>query len=468
MPLDAQGQFTLSRAYSAIDIRGAFGTQVQAVDGVRLGRAVGFWLERQGWEKRVVVGGDYRLSTPELMAAVTEGLLSAGCHVLSIGTAPTPAMYGARRDYGAPAGIQVTASHNPPGDNGFKVQLGDMPNTEAEFLELWKLIAQDASGSGQGRLEKVEYLTQYAAQLREAFSTGGRAKVVIDAGNGCCGVIAPGLFRALGYEVVEVFCEPDGRYPNRSPDPTKAGSLTELSRQVVAEGAALGIAYDGDGDRAAFVDDRGRPLSSDLAFVLFIRDQLRDAPGAPVIYDIKCSDIVADAVRAQGGIPLMEKTGHAYIKRSFATQNAWLAGELTGHFAFRDWFTDDGIYASLVMARIVEAGGRPLSQVVDEIPRNFITEDVRLKMSDHDMQDILAQLREHFTGQADVITLDGVRVQFADGWGLARPSITAPELTLRFEGYTRAALARIISDFAQASATLAPALTALLNAEGNI
>jgi phosphomannomutase/phosphoglucomutase len=457
MPLNADGQFILSRAYSMIDIRGEVGTQVQAVDGERLGGAVGYALERAGMEKRVVVGGDYRLTTPELKAALIEGLVGAGCHVIDLSYVPTPAMYGARKHYGASAGVQVTASHNPPGDNGFKVQIGDLPNTEDEFRELWSLIAQGARGSGQGRVETADYLPIYGDHLKRMFLQGGRGKVVIDSGNGCCGVIAPQLFRDLGYEVVEIFSEPDGRYPNRNPDPLKPGCLTALEARVLAEGAAFGIAYDGDGDRAAFVDDRGRSLGSDLAFVLYIRDGLR-TPGERVIHDIKCSDIVADAIRACGGVPHMEKTGHAYIKRSFVIHDAALAGELTGHFAFRDWFTDDGIYASLVMARIVEAAGVPLSQVVDAIPRNFISEDVRLKMSDADIQGVLARLRETFAGSGEIITLDGVRVQFADGWGLARPSITSPELTLRFEGYTREALARIVGAFAGASPLLAEGL----------
>ncbi len=460
MPFNADGQFILSRAYSMIDIRGEVGTQVQAVDGARLGGAVGYWLERAGLEKRVVVGGDYRLTTPELKAALIEGLVGAGCHVIDVGYVPTPAMYGARKHYGASAGIQVTASHNPPQDNGFKVQIGDLPNKEEEFRELWSLIAQGVSGSGQGRVESADYLPHYVAHLKRMFPAGGRGKVVIDSGNGCCGVIAPQLFRDLGYEVVEIFSEPDGRYPNRNPDPLKPGVLTALEARVVAEGAAFGIAYDGDGDRAAFVDDRGRSLGSDLAFVLYIRDGLRQA-GERVVYDIKCSNIVADAIHALGGVPHMEKTGHAYIKRAFAVHDAALAGELTGHFAFRDWFTDDGIYASLVMARIVEAAGVPLSQVVDAIPRNFISDDVRLKMSDADIQGVLACLREAFAASGEIITLDGVRVQFADGWGLARPSITSPELTLRFEGYTREALARIVGAFAGASPLLAEPLQKL-------
>lgn len=456
MPFDAAGQFVLSRAYSPVDIRGAVGAEVQPEDGRRLGRAVGFWLERASLEKRVVIGGDHRLSTPELKAALLDGLLSAGCHVLDLGIVPTPAFFLACKHYHV-SGVQVTASHNPPGDNGFKVQLGSAPNTEAEFRELWALMAQGASGSGAGHVENADFLETYLARLRASAAPLDGLRVVIDSGNGACGPYAPGLFRAQGADVDDLFSEPDGRFPNRSPDSSRADSLIPLGRRVIETGAALGIAYDGDGDRAGFVDDRGRPLGSDAAFVLFIRDALRHSSGT-VIYDIKCSDIVPREARALGGVPLMEKTGHAYIKRSFVLHDALLAGELTGHFAFRDWGTDDGMYASLVMARIVRALGEPLSAVVDAIPRYHITPDIRIRMEPARIEDVLAALRERLAAAGEVITLDGVRVQFADGWGLARASITAPELTLRFEGYTPDGLRRAVEQFAQASPALAPHL----------
>ncbi len=460
MPLDAAGQFVLSRAYSPVDIRGAVGTEVQPEDGRRLGRAVGFWLGRAQLEKRVVIGGDYRLSTPELKAALQEGLVSAGCHVLDLGAAPTPAFFLACKHYRA-SGVQVTASHNPPGDNGFKVQLGGAPNTEAEFRELWALMAQGARGGGVGRVEQADFLDTYLARLRASGAPLDGLRVVLDAGSGACGPYAPGLFRALGADVTELFCEPDGRFPHRSPDSSRAENLIPLGRRVLETGAALGVAYDGDGDRAGFVDGQGRPLGSDAAFVLFIRDALRRERGA-IIYDIKCSDIVPREARALGGEPVMEKTGHAYIKRSFVLRDALLAGELTGHFAFRGWGTDDGMYASLVMARLVRALDRPLAAAVDAIPRYHITPDIRIRMEAGAIEAVLAALRDRLADAGEVITLDGVRVQFADGWGLARASITAPELTLRFEGYTPAGLRRAAQQFAQASPALAPYLVSVL------
>lgn len=460
MPLNAAGQFVLSRAYSPVDIRGTVGTEVQPEDGRRLGRAIGFWLERAGLEKRVVIGGDYRLSTPALKLALLDGLLSAGCHVLDLGIVPTPAFFLACKHYQA-SGVQVTASHNPPGDNGFKVQLGLSPNTEAEFRELWALIAQGASSSGGGSVEHVNFLDIYLARLRAAAPRLDGLRVVIDAGNGACGPYAAGLFRGAGAQVDALFSEPDGHFPNRSPDSSRTDSLIPLGRRVVEIGAALGIAYDGDGDRASFTDERGRPLGSDAAFVLFIRDALRRQPGV-VIYDIKCSDIVPREVRALGGTPVMEKTGHAYIKRSFILREALLAGELTGHFAFREWGTDDGMYASLVMARIVRALDQPLSAIVDAIPRYHITPDIRIRMEAAQIEDVLETLRNQLAAEGEIITLDGVRAQFADGWGLARASITAPELTLRFEGYTEEGLQQAVQRFVRACPALAPHLAETL------
>ncbi|MGQ9887148.1 MAG: phosphomannomutase/phosphoglucomutase [Aggregatilineales bacterium] len=456
MPLDAAGQFVLSRAYSPVDIRGAVGTEVQPEDGRRLGRAVACWLERAGLEKRVVVGGDHRLSTPALKAALLDGLLSAGCHVLDLGTVPTPAFFLACKHYQA-SGVQVTASHNPPGDNGFKVQLGPTPNTEAEFRQLWALVAQGASGSGSGIVEPADFLNIYLARLRASAPRLNGLRVVVDAGNGVCGPFAASLFRGAGAQADALFSEPDGRFPNRSPDSSRAASLIPLGRRVVETGAALGIAYDGDGDRAGFTDELGRPLGSDAAFVLFIRYALRRQPGV-VIYDIKCSDIVPREVRAMGGTPVMEKTGHAYIKRSFVLREALLAGELTGHFAFREWGTDDGMYASLVMARIVRALDCPLSAAVDAIPRYHITPDIRIRMDAAEIEDVLETLRSRLADEGEVITLDGVRAQFADGWGLARASITAPELTLRFEGYTEDGLRQTVQRFVRACPALAPHL----------
>jgi phosphomannomutase/phosphoglucomutase len=454
MPLDSHGQFRLSRAYNPCDIRGVVGEEVQPEDGYRLGRAVGYALQRDGKEKSAVVGGDVRLSTPRLKVALLEGLLSAGCLVYDLGIVPTPAFYFAKEGLGAAAGIMVTASHNPVNHNGFKPVIGSLPNTEEELEELWSLVKAGLSGSGQGRVEPVNVIEEYVAHVESFFAATGRIRVVVDSGNGCCGPLAPRLFRDLGYDVVELFSEPDGTFPNRGPDSSKPGNLLPLGRKVVEVRADLGVAYDGDGDRLGVVDEKGQVVDSDHAFLLFIRDAL-DMEKGPVVYDLKCSDIVPEEVRALGGVPIMEKTGHTFIKRTFLLENAVLSGELTGHYAFRELRRDDGMVASLRLARMVQSLRQPLSAVVAAMPRYCITPDIRVKLPDVEIHEVLQQLRDRLASEGQVSRLDGVRVQFAEGWGLARASVSAPELTVRFEGYTPEGLAQIMNRFQKAAPALA-------------
>jgi phosphomannomutase/phosphoglucomutase len=393
----------------------------------------------------VVVGGDVRLSTPQLKAALVEGLLASGCLVYDLGIVPTPALYLAKERLETPAAVMVTASHNPPDHNGFKPIIGELPNTEQELRELWSFVQEGRSGQGKGRVEPIQVLDLYRRHLMAFFHQGG-LRLVIDSGNGCCGPVAPGLFRELGYQVVEQFSEPDGRFPNRAPDSARPENLRLLAERVVAEKADLGIGYDGDGDRASFVGEKGQVVDSDRTFVLYIRDALR-RPGGAVVYDLKCSDIVPQQVTALGGIPIMEKTGHTFIKRTFLLRRALLAGELTGHYCFRDLGRDDGIFASLRMAEIVQAFGEPLGARVERIPRYHTTPDLRFPMANGEIAQILRRLRSGIAREATLIEIDGVRAQFPDGWGLARASITAPELTLRFEGYTAEGLQRVIERF---------------------
>ncbi len=446
MPVDDKGQFRLSRAYTCCDIRGIVGVEVQPEDGYRLGRAIGYLLERQA--KTVVVGGDIRISTPELKAALIDGFLSAGCHVLDAGIIPTPVFYFAKEKFGVAAGVMVTASHNPPDHNGFKVAIGDVPNSEEELRALWSMVEAGEAGSGKGRLEKIEVVKDYVALVKSFFEPNGRVRVVVDSGNGSCGQIGPRLLRELGYEVTELFSEPDGMFPNRGPDTAKPENLALVGREVVKQRAAVGMAYDGDGDRLAFVDEKGQVISTDHQFLLFIRDVLSREKGV-VVYDLKCSDIVPEEVRRFGGTPIMEKTGHTFIKRRFLLEHAVMSGELTGHYAFRELGRDDGMYAALRLARIVQGLDRPLSEVIAEMPRYTITPDIRMKLSDEQIADVLNTIKRQLASEGEISELDGVRVQFPAGWGLARQSITAPELTLRFEGHTPEDLARIMGRFAQ-------------------
>ena len=423
--------------FKACDIRGEYGTELTEGLAERLGQVVGTRL-RGG---TVVVGGDVRLSTPVLKAALIEGLCSSGCQVLDVGIVPTPALYYAKRKLGAEASAMVTASHNPAPDNGFKLMLGDRPPTEDELLEIEREMALGAFACGAGSVERVDILPDYETLLVQRFQPGGSLHLVLDCGNGCYSAVAPGVLQRLGYRVEPLFCEADGRFPNRSPNPAVAANLNTLRERVNAAGADLGLAFDGDGDRVAFVDSRGRPAESDRVAVLLARHLLRESPGE-VIYDIKSSSLLAEAVQTAGGTPVMERSGHSFIKTALLDRDAVFGAEISGHFFFREVGGDDALYAACLLLQILQAEGRPLAELLDALPRYPITPDIRLPCPPEQADRILKALAAAFAG-CPVSRLDGVRIDFGDGWALARRSVTEPLLTLRFEAHSEARLAEI-------------------------
>jgi len=427
--------------FKACDIRGRYGVGLDPAIALAVGRAVGSLLTG----KAVVVGGDLRPSTDPLRGALTEGLVAAGCRVIDVGVLPTPAFYFAKDHLNADGGIMVTGSHNPPGDNGFKVSLGKQAITETDIREIRRRVERADFVTGDGSLTRADVGAAYEDFLKQRFPRrAGGPRIVVDPGNGCYAHIAPRVLRDRGYDVVELNCEPDGRFPNRSPDPAVAENLKVLAEVVLHEKADLGVAYDGDGDRVVFVDQRGRIVESDIAVVLYARPALKVRPGV-VVYDIKCSGVVADQVREAGGTPVMEKSGHAFIRGTLLKTNAVLGGEISGHFFFGELGRDDGLYATLLMLDIVHAEGRSLAALSDSVPRYFITPDLRLPCSPEQANAALAALEATFRDKpaCEVTTLDGVRVAFADGWALARPSVTEPLLTMRFEARSAARLEEI-------------------------
>jgi phosphomannomutase/phosphoglucomutase len=409
----------------------------------------------------VIVGGDVRPSTAALRRSLVEGLMTTGCHVVDIGTVPTPAFYYARDYLGIERGVMVTGSHNPPGDNGFKISLGGWPITEDEIAGLARRIELGQFAQGAGTCEQREVIGSYERSVGDPFIPGDRLRVVVDAGNGCYSEIAPRVLQAVGYEIVPLFCAPDGRFPNRSPNPAIAENLRTLRRAVTASGADAGVAYDGDGDRVVFVDERGRIVSSDQSIVLFARHLLQGGPGE-VVYDIKCSSVVADEVRGAGGVPVMEKSGHAFIKTTLLERQAVLGGEISGHFFFGQLGRDDGLYATLLMLQLTSQSGTGLAALADGVPQYPITPDIRLPCSPDESTRIMHDLLDAFDGRArvEVSRLDGVRIAWPDGWGLARPSVTEPLITLRFEGRTEERLAEIVAVVVAGSADLARLMTA--------
>lgn len=426
--------------FKACDVRGRAGTELTAEVAEQLGRAIGTAIDG----REVVVGGDLRLSTAALKEGLARGLASAGCRVLDVGVLPTPAFYFAKDRLGVQAGVMVTGSHNPPADNGFKITLGPRPITEQELGALEQLMQGGRYRGGTGRVEPHDLVASYQAAVLAPFSGRSRRRLVVDAGNGCYARIAPPVLRELGHEVIELFCEPDGRFPGRSPNPSVPAHLTALQETVRSSQAELGVAYDGDGDRAVFVDERGRVVESDRSIVLLARHLLRQRPGK-VVYDLKCSSVVPEEVRRLGGEPIMERSGHAFIKTTLLREGAVLGGEISGHFFFGDIGRDDGLVATLTMLEALDEAGASLARLVDSVPRYPITPDIRIPCPADLAREIVAELEAAFADDPGLAIhrLDGVRIDWPDGWALARPSVTEPLLTLRFEAHTEARLLAI-------------------------
>jgi phosphomannomutase/phosphoglucomutase len=421
--------------FHACDIRGIAGRDLTDVAARKIGLAVGLKLAG----KQVVVGGDVRLSTPALQAVVIEALVESGCHVLDIGTVSTPAFSYALQKTAAAGGVMVTASHNPAPYNGFKLVLGPEPVSEADIADIARLVAAGARTTGDGSLTRLPVAADYLAftAARAARST---LKIVLDAGNGAVSRFVPALFGSLGYDVVELYCRPDGSFPHRPPNPALAENLAALGAEVRRTGAALGAAFDGDGDRVGFVDETGRPQDNDDIIVLLARHYLASGPGA-VVYDAKCSMVVAEEIAKAGGRAVMARAGHTFSKQAFRRENALFAGEISGHFFFRELGYDDGAFAALKIAEIVAARG-PLSALVDGIPNYLLTPDIRIPYPHPDKEAVIAAAAAALAPYSPNL-IDGVRIEFADGWGMIRASVTEPLFTFRFEAKTAARLKEI-------------------------
>ncbi|MBI3947642.1 MAG: phosphomannomutase/phosphoglucomutase [Armatimonadetes bacterium] len=438
--------------FKACDVRGVYGRELTDEAVRRIGAAMATMIRRRGQEARVVVGGDVRLSTPSLKAALLEGLTRCGAECVDLGIVPTPVFYFARRHLGIAAGVMVTASHNPAPHNGLKLVLGDLPITAEELAALRALAEAGEGDTGSGRVEDARVLDAYCRFVMRATAgwhphpRASAPRIVVDPGNGAWARLAAPLLRVAGYPVIAINDEPDGRFPGRDPNPAIAEHLSGLCERVRAEGAALGIAFDGDGDRVAFVDERGSPVTTDEAAMLLVRALVPGEPGARVAHDIKCSQAIADEVRRLGGVPLMERSGHTFLKARMIREGALLGPEASGHYFFRALGGgDDGLYCAFLMAGIVGRSRQALSEMVDALPHYAITPDIRVRFTG-DPAPLLAAIAAAFPPE-QVSRLDGVRVQFPDGWGLARPSVTEAALTLRFEGRTPEALHRIREAF---------------------
>lgn len=433
------------RIFRQYDIRGVWGEDITEEIAHEIGRSYGSFAIKNGVSK-VVVGHDSRISSPILCEALTEGLLSTGCDVVGIGETITPILYFARVHYGIEGGVMVTASHNPPQYNGFKLCWGYGTLFGDGIQRIREIIEKEEFERGRGELRGRDANSDYSDFIVSHIKLGPRKlKVVVDAGNGAAGPIVPPILRRLGCDVVELYCEPDGRFPNHHPDPVKIENLEDLILKVKETGADLGLGLDGDGDRLGVVDERGEVIWGDYLLILFAREILRKHPGARVIVEVKCSKATMEEIERSGGLPVLSRTGHSYIKEAMRREKAILAGEMSGHFFFADEYFgyDDAVYAACRLLRILSNSKRSLSELLSDVPRYPSTPEVRVPCPDEMKFDVVNKLTEEFKRGYEVIDIDGARVLFKDGWGLIRASNTEPALILRAEAESVETLKRI-------------------------
>ena len=451
--------------FRAYDIRGVVGVTLTRDAVYRIGRA--FATEaRQAGQRRAAVGGDGRRSTEALCGELTRGLCEGGLDVVDIGCVPTPLLYYATHALGTGTGVMVTGSHNPPEYNGLKMVIDGAALADERIAELRERIERDAFSAGAGRIESVDLVPDYIEQVAKDTAcpaSGKPLKVAVDCGNGVGAVVAPQLLEALGCEVVPLYSEVDGSFPNHHPDPAEAANLTDLIATVEAEEADLGVAFDGDADRLGVVTERGEIIWPDRLMMLFSRDVVSRNPGAEVVFDVKCSRNLAGVIRDHGGKPVMWKTGHSHIKAKIRESGALLGGEFSGHICFADrWYGfDDALYSAARLVQILRATRRSASDVFAEFPDAIATPEIKLPTTEAAKFEIIDRLADggvRFDG-GTVTAIDGVRVDFPDGWGLARASNTSPVLSLRFEADDDEALARIRGLFADALANIDPSLS---------
>ena len=420
------------------DIRGLVGTELTP----ELARGIGRAFATVGWQRlgrgpMLVVGRDNRPSGTALAQAVRAGVVEAGGTAVDVGTLPTPALYFAVPTLGADGGVQVTGSHNPPEFNGFKLVLGGDAFHGDEILELWELIVTERWRTGGGReTSGGSVLERYREAIVSRHHLERAVRVVVDCGNGVGSLVSVATLRALGAEVTPLFCDSDGTFPNHHPDPTVPANLRDLQAEVRRTGAELGLAFDGDADRIGAVDETGEIVWGDLLLVVLGRDAVRRfGPGTPVIFDVKCSEVLPAALTDAGARPVMWKTGHSLIKARMKELEAPLAGEMSGHMFFGGDYLgfDDALFAAARLLEIVSRGPFGLAALLADLPRTTSTPEIRVDVPEERKFPIVERAAEHFSALYPVNTIDGVRITFPHGWGLLRASNTQPILVLRFE-----------------------------------
>lgn len=438
--------------FRAYDIRGVVDKTLTADVIMKIGQAIGSeaGVRRQ---QTIAVGRDGRLSSPDLAHALIQGLRASGRNVIDIGMVPTPVLYFATHQLGTHSGVMVTGSHNGPEYNGVKIVLGDETLSEFAIQDLYRRIVDGDLESGSGELDSTDVVPAYVRRISDDIPVafGNALRVVMDCGNGVAGVVAPQVVRALGHDVIELHCDVDGKFPHHHPDPSQPENMRELVDVVLAEHADLGLAFDGDGDRLGVVDGTGRIIWPDQQLMVLARDVLSRNPGATIIHDVKCSRHLGAIIEAAGGTPLMWRTGHSLIKRKMKESDAPLAGEMSGHIFFKErWYGfDDAIYTAARLLEVLLHSKQKPAQVFDALPQSVATPELRITLDEGQHTGFMHALRQLLPAQGDarVIDIDGFRVEYADGWGLVRPSNTSPALVVRFEADDEPALVRIKEAF---------------------
>jgi len=437
--------------FRAYDIRGIAGDTLTEEVVYEIGRAIGSMAHEQG-QQGLVVARDGRVSSPMLGDALIKGLRDTGRDVIDIGVVPTPVLYFATHHLETGSGIMVTGSHNAAEYNGLKIMLAGKTLSGDDIKEIQSRAVAGEHAAGQGDLRHADIAADYVRRISEDIpvALGSSLKIVVDCGNGVAGTLAPQLLNAIGHDVIEMYCDIDGSFPNHHPDPSQPENLQELIERVKSEGADVGFAFDGDGDRLGVVDAEGKIIWPDRQLMLLAKDVLSRNQGAQIIFDVKCSRYLKSIIETNGGVPLMWKTGHSFIKNKMKEVDSPLAGEMSGHIFFKErWYGfDDALYTSARFVEIFTNSKSSPTELFAELPEGYSTPELRLPLSEDQHAGFMEELIDKMAvSDADVIDIDGLRIEYSDGWGLARPSNTSPYIILRFEGESEVVLERIKSEF---------------------
>ena len=438
----------VDKIFREYDIRGVVGVDFDSAFARRLGEVYAELVLEEVLRSNssippvVAVGTDCRLTADELSAALIDGITSRGIKVLKTGVGPSPQLYYMVIAHKLAGGIQVTASHNPSDQNGFKLMIGPrtLSGPDIQLIKQRVFAGSSSANVSKGEIEVVDARSDYLKELisRSADRMGKRKlKVVVDAGNGVGGLVGPDLLRALGCDVIELYCDTDGRFPNHHPDPTVMENIVELRKRVIAEKADLGIGWDGDADRIGVVDENADPIFGDMLLVIYARTLLKELPGSTIIGEVKCSEHLYEDITKHGGVPIISKTGHSLIKAKLKETHAALAGEMSGHmfFAHRYFGFDDAIHASARLVEILSNTDKKISELLAGIPKSYSTPEIRVDCPE-EIKFKVSEAAKSLFNEYETLTIDGVRIKFAHGWGLVRASNTQPALVMRFEATT--------------------------------